>query len=76
MRSVDLVVVEVGSRRAGRTVAALREVMEVGAVWAPGQHAVVGAMRRLEPAALTVAGGRLSIVPEASGRRFDIRLDP
>jgi competence protein ComEC len=76
VRSAGVVVAVVGDRRAGRTVAALREVVAVGRVVAPPRHAVVGASRVLEPATIATAGGRLELRPDPAGARLAVRFEP
>jgi competence protein ComEC len=78
VRRPDLVVVERGDREASRLVAALREVMAVTEVWAPPQHLVVGARRRLTPVTVATAREVLSIGPGADGRDLvvDVVVEP
>ena len=70
IRRADVVVARSGSRWSGSTVAALGEVIAVGRVLAPPQHAVVGATRVLEPVVIPVDGGWLTIDPDRDDRRL------
>ncbi len=72
IRSVDVLIVTAGDRSTGRLATALAEIVAVDETWAPPFHAVPGARRRLEPADVRTAGGRLTAGPESGGDRLAV----
>lgn len=67
IREIDVVVAADGGWATARALDRLRDVADIGAVLAPGDHRIVGGRRVLEDTHLVVVGGRLQLSP-APGR--------
>lgn len=70
--SVDLVVVADGGWFMARALDRLRDVVDVGEIWAPPDHRVVGARRVTHPTQIEIDQGQIVIVPGPSDLMISI----